>query len=427
MRKRDVDRLSGTLKPACSSKDPPVPFAAASSLRSPPAAAPALRSKPAETRAFAFVATFDNVEAARDAWAEIAPFAAASAYQDFDFVRLWAETVGVAHGVTPLIVVARDAASEVVALLPLGARTCGPLRFAAFLAAKDSSFNLGLFRRRDAWPPRDVAALLTAAARAARPRVDAFLFTNQPREWQDAPNPLLGLRRQPSSCLAYKSALREDFTLWLNAHASKEAQKKLRKREKRLEAMGPLVHRRVADSAEAGRVLAALFAQKSERMRELRLINNLEGPAARDFIVRLAECGRAAGSPKLELHGLFVGERVAATFGALGHGGRLSGLFVSNDNDPEIARNSPGGLIMQAVVRDAIARGFKTLDLGVGGDLYKRKICETEEPLFDGAFGVTLLGRAAAFAFTLKQRAKRRIKRSPRLLALFRRLRAAAR
>ena len=404
-----------------------MPSSAASSLRSPPAAAPALSSKPAETRPFAFVETFDSVEAARDAWTEIAPFAAASPYQDFDFTRLWAETAGVAQGLAPLIVVARDAAGAGVALLPLGVRAFGPLRFAGFLGMKDLNFNLGLFRRQDAWPPRDVAAMLTAAARAARPRVDAFLFVNQPREWRGAPNPLVGLRCQPSPCLAYKSALPEDFGLWLNAHASKRAQQTLRRKAKLLNNAGPLTHRRVADPAEADRLLAAFFVQKSERMRELGLINAYAEPEPREFLSRFAACGRAAGAPKLELHGLFVGDRIAATFGALSAGDRLSCLFISNDNDPEIARNSPGELIVHAVVRDAIARGFATFDLGVGEADYKSKACEADEPLLDSALGVTLLGRAAAAAFELKQRAKRRIKRSPRLFALFRRLRAAAR
>ena len=83
--------------------------------------------------------------------------------------------------------------------------------------------------------------------------------------------------------------------------------------------------------------------------------------------------------------------------------------------------------MVQAVVREAIARGLKTFDLGVGEARYKDEACESEEELFDSAFGVTPLGRPAALAFKLKQRAKRRIKRSPRLFALFRRLRAAAR
>jgi CelD/BcsL family acetyltransferase involved in cellulose biosynthesis len=340
---------------------------------------------------------------------------------------LWAETAGVAQGLAPLIVVARDAAGAGVALLPLGVRAFGPLRFAGFLGMKDLNFNLGLFRRQDAWPPRDVAAMLSAAARAARPRVDAFLFVNQPREWRGAPNPLVGLRCQPSPCLAYKSALPEDFALWLNAHASTRAQQTLRRKAKLLNNAGPLTHRRVADPAEADRLLAAFFVQKSERMRELGLINAYAEPEPREFLSRFAACGRAAGAPKLELHGLFVGDRIAATFGALSAGDRLSCLFISNDNDPEIARNSPGELIVHAVVRDAIARGFATFDLGVGEADYKSKACEADEPLLDSALGVTLLGRAAAAAFELKQRAKRRIKRSPRLFALFRRLRAAAR
>ena len=399
-----------------------MPPAAALLRPSPPAAAPEPRAQRGAARAFAFVETIERIAAARDAWAEIAPLAAASPYQDFEFARLWLETVGAARGVAPLIVVARDAAGAVAALLPLGARAFGPLRLAAFLGSKDTNFNLGLFRRREAWPPEHVAALLAAAARAAEPRVDAFLFANQPRDWQGAPNPLVRLPHQPSPSLAYKSALPDDFAAWLNAHASADAQKKLRKKAKRLEAMGPLAHRRAVDAAEADRLLAAFFAQKSERMRALGVVNAYEEPEARAFLARLARCGLAAGAPKLELHGLFVGDRVAATFGALSAGDRLSGLFLSNDVEAEIARSSAGALIVQAVVREAIARGFKTFDLGVGEARYKEEACEAEEPLFDSAFGVTLLGRAAARLFLAKQRLKRRVKRSPRLLALFRQL-----
>ena len=108
-------------------------------------------------------------------------------------------------------------------------------------------------------------------------------------------------------------------------------------------------------------------------------------------------------------------------------GDRLSGLFLSYDADPEIARSSPGELMVQAVVREAIARGLTTFDLGVGEARYKDDACETVEELFDSAVAVTALGRVAAFAFMAKQRAKRRIKRSPRLLAFFTRLRARLR
>jgi CelD/BcsL family acetyltransferase involved in cellulose biosynthesis len=394
----------------------------------PPAASLARLSprRAAPAPAFAAVEIFDSIEAARGAWAEIAKAAPASAYQDFDFARLWLETIGAARRVEPTIVVARDRAGEVAALLPLGACSLGPLRLAAFLGGKDANFNLGLFRPGAAWRSEDVGALLAAAARLARPRVDAFLFVNQPREWQGAANPLAGAPRQPSPSFAYKSALPRDFDLWRDAHASKEAQKKLRKKAKRLEALGPLAHRRAAEPDEVERFLGAFLAQRRARMRALGIADPYDSAEAQAFLERLALCGLAEGAPRLELHALLVGDRIVAAFGALSAGDRLSGLFISYDSDAEIARSSPGELLVHAVVREAIARGFSTFDLGVGEARYKDDACEAEDALFDSAFAFTALGRLAALAFKLKQRAKRRIKRSPRLLALLRRRRAAA-
>jgi len=403
-----------------------VPPATALASPSPPRrAAPASRAAAGPARAFAFVEAIDRIEAAREAWAEIAALASASPYQDFEFARIWLETVGAARRVAPLIVVARDEAGKVAALLPLGRFSYGPLQLAAFLGGKDSNFNMGLFRPGVAWPPDEIAALLAAVARLAAPRVDAFLFVNQPGGWQGTPNPMAGAPNQPSPSFAYKSALPGDFAIWRDAHASKDAQKKLRKKAKRLEAMGPLAHRRPADAGEVERVLAAFDAQRRARMRALGIADAYESAEARAFLRRLALCGLAEGAPRLELHALFVADRIVATFGALSAGDRLSGLFLSYDCDREIARSSPGELIVHAMVREAIARGLKTFDLGVGEARYKDDACEAEEELFDSAFAVTPLGRVAALAFTAKQSAKRWIKRSPRLLALFRRLRGA--
>jgi CelD/BcsL family acetyltransferase involved in cellulose biosynthesis len=372
--------------------------------------------------AFAFAEVFDTIEAARGPWVEIGKIAPASPYQHFEFVRLWLETIGVARRVTPMIVVARDEAGNITALLPLGALSYGWLRLAAFLGGKDANYNMGLFRPGIAWSPREIAALLATAARLVAPRVDTFLFVNQPRDWQGTPNPMAAMPGQSSPGFAHKSVLPGDFTIWRDAHASKKAQKKLRYKAKRLEALGPLAYRRAADPGEIERVLAAFLAQKSARMRALGIANAYEEAEAREFLRGLALSGVAEGAPRAELHALFVADRIVATFGGLVAGDRLSGLFLSFDGDPEIARSSPGDLIVHAVVRDAIARGFNTFDLGAGDARYKDEACEAKEKLFDNAFAFTPLGHLAALAFMVKQRAKRRIKWSPRLLALFARL-----
>lgn len=384
----------------------------------------ARRSRPAadSPSAFAFVEVFDTIEAARRPWAEIAKIAPASPYQHFEFARLWLETVGVVRRVTPMIVVARSQTGDITALLPLGALSYGPLRFAAFLGGKDANYNMGLFRPGIAWSSAEIRALLAAAARRVAPRIDTFLFVTQPRDWQGTPNPMAAMPGQPNFGFAYKSALPADFTAWRDAHASKEAQKKLRKKIKRLEALGAVAHRRIADPNEIERVLAEFHAQKSARMRALGVYDAYEEAEGREFLRRLALSGLAEGAPLLELHALFVGDRMVAAFGALAARDRLSGLFLSFDGDPEIARSSPGELIVHEVVRDAIARGFNTFDLGAGDARYKDETCETKEDLFDSACAITPLGRLAAAAFLAKQRLKRRIKGSPRLLALFTKL-----
>ena len=391
-------------------------------LASAPAHSPSPRRAPQgaalrPTRQFARVEICEALEDARLAWTALAPEAPASPYQSYDFARVWFATIGAAEGATPLIVVARDESGQPVALLPFARAARGPLRFAVFLGGKDSNFNLGLFRSGGAWSRDDVAALLAAAGAHATPRLDAFLLRNQPLSWRGIANPLADGKPQPSPSFAYASALPADFSAWLDARASKEAKKKMRKKRARLEATAPLVHSRAAGPQEIDRALGAFHAERRARTEALGAPDPYASAAAQEFLSRLARDGA------LELHVLAHGDRIIAVFGALPGAERLSGLFIGHESDPEIARSSPGEIMVQAVVADAIARGFAEFDLGVGEARYKDEACEIVEPLFDSAFAVTLKGRLAAWAFLAARRAKRAAKRSPRLKALHARLR----
>ena len=242
-------------------------------------------------------------------------------------------------------------------------------------------------------------------------------MTNQPLQWRGLANPLAEAPRQPSPSFAYKSALPADFALWLDAHASKDAKKKMRKKRARLEAIAPLTHGRAGEPEAIARALDAFDAQRRARVEALGLADPYASAAAHEFLARLAGVGT------LELHMLTLGERIIAVFGALAGVDRLSGLFVANDGDPEIARSSPGELMIHAIVADAIARGFREFDLGVGEARYKDESCEQIEALFDSAFAISLRGRLAASGFLAARRIKRVAKQSPRLTALYARLR----
>ena len=127
----------------------------------------------------------------------------------------------------------------------------------------------------------------------------------------------------------------------------------------------------------------------------------------------------------MEMHALVAGERIAAAFGAVGTGRRLSGVMVSYDGAPEVAAATPGESLLIEVVNAARARGFATFDLGVGESRYKSELCEVEEPLHDTAFGVTLPGRVAARLWLAARAVMREIKRRPALFAKAQGLRRA--
>ncbi len=129
----------------------------------------------------------------------------------------------------------------------------------------------------------------------------------------------------------------------------------------------------------------------------------------------------------MEVHALYLVEsgRVLATFGGAVSDRRFSGMMTAFDADPEIARYSPGDLLLQHLVRDQTDRGRQGFDLGVGEARYKASVCDETIGLVDAVLPVSLPGRAYGAAAEAGARLKRRIKRDPRLWALVGRVRKA--
>jgi CelD/BcsL family acetyltransferase involved in cellulose biosynthesis len=364
-----------------------------------------------ERSPFADVAVAADFAAAEAAWAELEEIAPVSVYQTQRWLRLWSDTIGRAKGIVPMLIIARDLHGSPMALLPLGISRRGMLRIAGFLGGKESNANLGLFRPGPRWTTGDIAALL-AGARARSPvPPDLFRLLNQPLEWHGQANPLALLPHQPSPSYGAYGFLAGD--------AQQQAlRKKLRKKARRLEGrFGPIRHVRARDAATARAILEAFHAQKSDHLRARGLPDVYGPPAVREFLSRGATETFANGQPSLELHGLFAGDRITATFGGAGHGGRFCGMFISYDSDIEIARSSPGELLLSEVVAQKRAEGFDVFDLGIGEASYKAHYCDQIEALVDTIVPMNLAGRTYGGALAALGRAKRSIKQSPRIWA----------
>lgn len=366
-----------------------------------------------------------DLAAAEPLWRRLEsdPASLATPYQRFDWISAYLQATG--QVASTRIVVLREADGRARILIPVTVQREHGLRIARTVGDTHANYHLPLFATRDAAaiaPGRVVAALIRAGRAEG---LDAFALKHQPRMWDGAANPLAETG-EPEASDACGLMLGPDPEATVRRVFSADARKKLRSKEKRLvEAHGPLTYRRAETSEEAARLLAAFYAQKSARFAGMGVSDPYADPGIRAFLAAAS----AGPEPAVELHALCLSEsgRVLATFGGAVSDGRFSGMMTAFDGDPEVARFSPGDLLLQHLVREQAARGRQGFDLGVGEARYKASICDETISLVETIIPVTLRGRAYAAVRRGLTRTKRRIKRDPRLYAVLKRLRTLRR
>jgi CelD/BcsL family acetyltransferase involved in cellulose biosynthesis len=346
------------------------------------------------------------------AWTELESIASASAYQTRKWLLPWIEIVGRPNGIRPMIVVARGANDSPVALFPFGIVQQGGVRLVNFLGGRDSNLNLGLIRPDAQLDKSEIVWLLRAAARKARLQPDAFVLLNQPECWAGIPNPLALLQHQRSPSECHSATLDSNGADFVDERLSADARKKLRKKRKKLSEIGPVSHIVASNPDDVERIIDTMLAQKLERFRQKNISSNFEAPEARRFLLHSCLDGLAAGNPSVELHALLAGDRIVAVYAGMLHRGRFHAMINSFDPEPDVARTSPGDLLLMSMMQMMCDRGCKTFDLGIGEARYKSAWCDQTEPLLDTLYGITLKGQAYVSRESVRLRLKRYVKQN---------------
>jgi CelD/BcsL family acetyltransferase involved in cellulose biosynthesis len=380
-----------------------------------PAAPP--RSEPAGLA----IEIVPDLLAAEPAWREIEQDPAMSPYGRFDWLAAYLSEVAGAAEIR--VAIARDGAGNPVLAVPLVLQRRFGLRIASAVGGKHVNYNLPPCRT-DLWRslrPDSATRLLGDIGRALR--ADVLAWTNVPRVWDGAPNPFAA-GGSPSPSDSWSLPLEPDGEATLKRSMSADARKKLRSKLRGLDQLGPVAVLEARTEAEVDRVLDAFFRQKQARFDELGLADPFADPGMRRFLRRAALSSGPSNTPAVELYGLVVGERVVATLGGAADSRRLSGMFLSFERG-EAERFSPGEILVTRVIALQCARGRAVLDLGVGDARYKRSICDRPEPLVDVVLPVTRRGRLYAAGRRAATDLKRRVKATPRAMAVIGRLRRA--
>jgi CelD/BcsL family acetyltransferase involved in cellulose biosynthesis len=347
-----------------------------------------------------------------------------SPYQRYDFLKAWQHNASQRENASPLIIVAVDAEQRPLLLLPLALTRAHGVGVAAFMGGKHTTFNMGLWDRDFAATaiPADLDRLLAGLRQHAA--ADVLALTQQPLSWRGMSNPLALWPHQPSvnGCpllVMPPSAAPTELI-------SNSFRKRLKSKEKKLQALAGYNYSIATDDAEITGLLDWFFQVKPLRMAEQKLPNVFAEPGVEAFVREACMARLASGNRAIDIHALSCDEEVIALFAGVADDDRFSMMFNTYTLSQH-AHWSPGLILMRHIIDHYAGRGYRALDLGIGADDYKRLFCKDDEPIFDSFVPLTARGRLAATAMAAINRGKHVVKHSPALLGLAQRLRQVLR
>jgi CelD/BcsL family acetyltransferase involved in cellulose biosynthesis len=343
-------------------------------------------------------------------------------YQRFDFLGPWQRQVASHEDILPFIVIAYDAERRPLLLLPLSLSHRHGLRSACFMGGKHATFNMALW-------DGDFAAAATAADLEAlmsgirqRSRADVLALMQQPVTWRDLPNPMALLPSQASANACPLLTIEPGAapaTLISNSFRGR-----LKGKERKLQTLPGYRYHIAASEADIKRLLDWFFSIKPLRMAEQKLPNVFAESGVADFVRSACMAGLAGGGHVIDIHALECDDEVIAIFAGVADGHRFSMMFNTYTMSGN-SRHSPGLILLRNIIDHYAAHGYRSLDLGIGSDEYKKLFCKGNEPIFDSFIPLSPRGRVAASAMSGINRAKHLVKHNQALFHMAQKLRSA--
>ena len=110
-------------------------------------------------------------------------------------------------------------------------------------------------------------------------------------------------------------------------------------------------------------------------MAEQKLPNVFADPGVEDFIRATCMASVGTGGHAIEIHAIECDDEVIAIFAGVADGNRFSMMFNTYTLSGN-SKYSPGLVLMCEIIDYYAGLGYKSFDLGIGSDDYKRLFCK---------------------------------------------------
>jgi CelD/BcsL family acetyltransferase involved in cellulose biosynthesis len=359
-----------------------------------------------------------DLAAVESKWRLLEERAVCTAYQSFDWCKLWFDRVGREIGVSVVIVVAEDHFGATQFILPLQRKTQLGCTIIEALTAPLGAYAFGLFDpsfyRTEAanWFENYMANVIRLL-----PRHDILRLNNIVETVEGQANPLLFDRtfRDANSC--HVIDLGPDFDAWYEQKRPGKRRRYLRNRDSKLEALGKLTFRLPTADDEIAQTIKTMLRDQDDRLAEAGILD-VFSESERQFFADLALCkGKLLKPFKLELDGhvlaVISGMYFCGTFWAV----------ISSLADHLARKHSPGDYALRHAIKSMCQAGARRYDFSVGDAEYKRQWSDHHHRLHFILKANSLRGLVVAGLMLAVQTAKRIVKNQPLLYQLFTSLR----
>lgn len=361
------------------------------------------------------------LDAVADVWRQLASGGVVSPGQSLDFIRNWIESQRIAPS-RQVFVLAR-LYGRPLALLPLLRTRKYGLRMLSWFPGGHVGCNAPLVdaERVASLEPWERRALWGAVIRAL-PAADLVFLPHVPETLGGRTGLLEGM----GAAMGVETLYRAQFSSWQEADSTqrnKSRRKHDRQQGDRLAAFGTIDFQEIGNSPESTAVLDVMFRQRAARFRQMGVRDPFADEKVRRFYYELA----GAGSPAaIRLHVLRLEGEIVAVRYSVAIGDTLYCLISSMSDAAELRPGSPGKQCLLRVMQTVFDQGWGCFDMGAGCTDEKRHWCNVLTPLNNHYAALTLGGRLALGLQSRWHQARALIKANPTLLAVAKRLRAAA-
>jgi CelD/BcsL family acetyltransferase involved in cellulose biosynthesis len=351
----------------------------------------------------------------RTAWREFTAHGIESPGQDYDFVRLWADTTGVAEDDRVFVMAELD--NYPVAVLPLRRVR----RFGVVMLTWFPGSHVGCNA-----PIADVAAMtaMTADERRAVWRRMAVELRGEGDLVYLPYVPELPYLAELGESIAADTLYRAEFTSWENANTtqrSKSRRKHDRQQGERLEALGAVSFEELTNDDNLAPVIETMFAQRAARFRAMGVSDPFADPHIRAFYLETAVPG---SKTPVRMHVLRLDGEIVAVRYNIASRDRMFCLISSMSDDPRIQGGSPGKQCLLRVMQSIFDDGYRMFDMGAGFTDEKRHWCNVQIPVRQHYLPLSPIGGIAAMTHRSLWAARRRIKEDPRLMGFVKKVRS---